>query len=74
LAVHHTDEELLKWGLSPDMVADQKWRANGSKGTSNDQSQSPRCLEAFFDLIPDSDDESEDTEDKTNSLSECSGQ
>ncbi|KAK2419159.1 phosphoglycerate mutase protein AT74 [Trifolium repens] len=74
LAVHHTDEELLKWGLSPDMVADQKWRANGSKGISNDQSQSPRCLEAFFDLIPDSDDESEDTEDKTNSLCECSGQ
>ncbi|XP_003626327.2 LOW QUALITY PROTEIN: phosphoglycerate mutase-like protein AT74H [Medicago truncatula] len=56
LAVHHTDEELLEWGLSPDMVADQKWRAHGSKAPSNDQS--PRCLEAFFDLITDSDDES----------------
>lgn len=70
LAVHHTEEELLEWGLSPDMIADQKWRANGNKGPSNDQS--PRYLEAFFDLLPDSDDEVVDTEDTTNSLSECS--
>jgi len=72
LAVHHTDEELLEWGLSPDMVADQKWRAHGSKPPLNDHS--PRCLEAFFDLITDSEDESVDTEDETDSLSECSRQ
>lgn len=70
LAVHHTDKELLEWGLSPDMIADQKWRAHGCKGASNDQS--PRYLEAFFDIITDSDDESVDTKDKTNSLSEHS--
>ncbi|CAK8544702.1 unnamed protein product [Lathyrus sativus] len=62
LAVHHTEEELHEWGLSPEMIADQKWRANGHKSPSNDQSL--RYLEAFFDLLPDSDDEVVDTEDK----------
>ncbi|RDX70913.1 Phosphoglycerate mutase-like protein AT74, partial [Mucuna pruriens] len=66
LAVHHTDQELLEWGLSPDMVADQKWRACASKGDWND-----RCfcyLDAFFDHLPDSDDDNVDNHDQTNSL------
>lgn len=66
LAVHHTDEELLEWGLSPDMVADQKWRARASKGACN--GQCPSYLDAFFDHLPDSDDDSVDREDNTNSL------
>ncbi|KAK7337823.1 hypothetical protein VNO77_18410 [Canavalia gladiata] len=66
LAVHHTDKELLEWGLSPDMVADQKWRAHASRGAWNDQ-----CawyLDAFFDHLPDSDDDNVDKHDDTNSL------
>ncbi|KAF8107661.1 hypothetical protein N665_0118s0029 [Sinapis alba] len=32
LAIHHSEEELEKWGLSPEMIADQKWRVNAHKG------------------------------------------
>ncbi|QCD77722.1 phosphoglycerate mutase [Vigna unguiculata] len=66
LAVHHADEELLEWGLSPDMIADQKWRACANKGEGND-----RCswyLDSFFDPLPDSDDDNVDKLDETNSL------
>ncbi|KAH7572011.1 hypothetical protein JRO89_XS04G0185200 [Xanthoceras sorbifolium] len=55
LAVHHTEEELIEWGLSPEMIADQKWRANASKGEWNEKG--PWCLEAFFDHLADSDDD-----------------
>ncbi|CAJ1960914.1 unnamed protein product [Sphenostylis stenocarpa] len=67
LAVHHTDEELLDWGLSPDMVADQKCRACANKGDGIDRS----CwyLDPFFDHLPDSDDENVDKLDEINSLS-----
>ncbi|XP_061348490.1 phosphoglycerate mutase-like protein AT74 [Gastrolobium bilobum] len=68
LAVHHTDKELLEWGLSPDMIADQKWRAHASKGAWNDQSS--WYLDTFFDHLPDSDDDgSVDKEDETSPLS-----
>ncbi|KHN43259.1 Putative phosphoglycerate mutase DET1 [Glycine soja] len=70
LAVHHTDEELLEWGLSPDMVADQKRRASASKGDWNDPCS--WYLDAFFDHLPDSDDDNVDKHDETDSLSECS--
>ncbi|KHN04021.1 Phosphoglycerate mutase-like protein AT74 [Glycine soja] len=70
LAVHHTDEELLEWGLSPDMVADQKRRASAGKGDWNDQYS--WYLDAFFYHLPDSDDENVDKHDETDSLSECS--
>ncbi|ESW19076.1 hypothetical protein PHAVU_006G094900 [Phaseolus vulgaris] len=66
LAVHHDDEELLEWGLSPDMVADQKSRACASKGEWND-----RCswyIDSFFDHLPDSDDDNVDKLEETNSL------
>ncbi|MED6172170.1 hypothetical protein PIB30_047570 [Stylosanthes scabra] len=55
LAIHHTEEELLRWGLSPEMIADQKWRAHANKGSWNDQV--PLCLNAFFDNLADSDDD-----------------
>ncbi|KAJ1417089.1 Histidine phosphatase superfamily, clade-1 [Sesbania bispinosa] len=67
LAVHHTDKELHEWGLSPDMIADQKWRAHANKGAWNDQC--PWYLDAFFDHLHDSDDDSVDKEDQKNCLS-----
>lgn len=29
LAIHHSKEEMEQWGLSPEMIVDQQWRANG---------------------------------------------
>ncbi|KAF9607145.1 hypothetical protein IFM89_032367 [Coptis chinensis] len=54
LAIHHTDEELEQWGLSPEMIADQKWRARSDRGDSNEKC--PWYLDEFFDHLPDSDD------------------
>ena len=69
LAVHHTEEEMLEWGLSPEMIADQKWRATASRGAWNDQCS--WYLDAFFDRLPDSDDDIAEEEDETNSFSIC---
>ncbi|KAI4301843.1 hypothetical protein L6164_035083 [Bauhinia variegata] len=63
LAVHHTDEEMLEWGLSPEMIADQKWRAHANKGTWNGHSS--WYLDSFFDHLTDSDDDNMDEEDET---------
>ncbi|PSS10162.1 Phosphoglycerate mutase-like protein [Actinidia chinensis var. chinensis] len=54
LAIHHSDEELQEWGLSPEMIADQKWRAKATKGDWNENC--PWYLDAFFDKLADSDD------------------
>ncbi|XP_022744728.1 phosphoglycerate mutase-like protein AT74H [Durio zibethinus] len=55
LAIHHTDEELLEWGLSAEMIEDQKWRINANRADSNDHSS---CyLNSFFNHQLDSDDE-----------------
>ncbi|KAK9049650.1 hypothetical protein SSX86_031382 [Deinandra increscens subsp. villosa] len=52
LAVHHSDEEMQVWGLSQEMINDQKCRANGAL--------TEKCewyLDGFFDhLATDSDD------------------
>lgn len=56
LAVHHSDEEMREWGLSPEMIKDQKCRANGVL--------TEKCqwyLDGFFDHL-DSDSEEGDTE------------
>lgn len=55
LAIHHTDEELLEWGLSLEMIQDQKWRIHGSKSDWNDQCS--WYLSSFFDQDSDSDDD-----------------
>ncbi|GAB4855503.1 hypothetical protein Ancab_024122 [Ancistrocladus abbreviatus] len=65
LAVHHTDEELLEWGLSPAMIADQKWRAQAKKGEWNEHC--PWYLEAFFDDLADSDENVENDNSDSNS-------
>ncbi|CAN4111197.1 unnamed protein product [Withania somnifera] len=54
LAVHHTDEEMLEWGMSPEMIEDQKWRANANRGALNDNC--PWYLDAFVDHLADSND------------------
>ncbi|XP_073309359.1 phosphoglycerate mutase-like protein AT74 [Primulina huaijiensis] len=59
LAVHHTEEELQEWGLSHEMIEDQKWRANATRGDWNE-----KCswyLDVFFDqYAEDSDSEYKD--------------
>lgn len=32
LAVHHSPQELEEWGLSPDMITEQEWRAKAIRG------------------------------------------
>ncbi|BFG37026.1 hypothetical protein CerSpe_233000 [Prunus speciosa] len=60
LAIHHSEEELVEWGLSPEMIADQKWRAHANRGDWNERC--PWYLDTFFDRLADSEDngESED--------------
>jgi len=65
LAVHHTDEEMLEWGMSPEMIADQKWRANANRGTLNDHC--PWYLDAFFDHLADSNDKDDEDVKSNNS-------
>ncbi|KAK6915536.1 Histidine phosphatase superfamily, clade-1 [Dillenia turbinata] len=53
LAIQHSDEEMQEWGLSPEMIADQKWRAK-----ANQREWNGNCrwyLEDFFDEFADSD-------------------
>nr|GMD04673.1 phosphoglycerate mutase-like protein AT74H [Ipomoea batatas] len=47
LAVHHSDEEMRSWGLTPEMIEDQKWRANAPRGAWNENCS--WYLDAFFD-------------------------
>jgi hypothetical protein len=64
LAIHHTEEELATWGLSPEMIADQKWRANAHKGEWKEDCK--WYFGDFFDHMADSDKEceTEATEDR----------
>ncbi|KAE9618986.1 hypothetical protein Lal_00047562 [Lupinus albus] len=64
LAINHTEEEMLEWGLSPDMIADQKWRATANRGAWNDQCS--WYLDEFFDHLAESDDDILQKEDETN--------
>ncbi|KAJ4954848.1 hypothetical protein NE237_011631 [Protea cynaroides] len=50
LAIHHSEEELRGWGLSTEMIADQKWRANAQKGDW--KNKRPWYLDTFFDHLP----------------------
>lgn len=60
LAIHHTEEEMQEWGLSPEMIADQKWRAHAKKGEWNENC--PWYLDAFFDQLAESEDSEDDVE------------
>lgn len=53
--IHHTEEEMLAWGMSKGMIDDQMVRVNGSRETLND------CctlqLDEYLDLLDVTDDE-----------------
>lgn len=52
LAIHHSTEELVQWGLSPEMIADQQWRATAQRGSWNEDCAG--CLSGFFDDLQNS--------------------
>ncbi|KAK3140762.1 hypothetical protein QOZ80_5AG0405470 [Eleusine coracana subsp. coracana] len=58
LLVHHTKEELESWGLSPEMIADQQWRASANRRSWTEECSS--FIDAFFEEPKDS--ESSDSE------------
>ncbi|XP_043710515.1 phosphoglycerate mutase-like protein AT74 [Telopea speciosissima] len=64
LAIHHSEEELLHLGLSPEMIADQRWRASATKGDWNEKHS--WYLDGFFDHLPSSDSSSSDSDDNNN--------
>ncbi|CAM0958289.1 unnamed protein product [Alopecurus aequalis] len=47
LLMHHTEEELASWGLSPEMITDQKWRASANRRSWVDECSS--FMATFFD-------------------------
>jgi Histidine phosphatase superfamily (branch 1) len=59
LLIHHTAEELEQWGLSPEMIADQRCRATSSINNFGDY-----LTNSFFDNLPDNSesDEAEDSD------------
>ncbi|KAM7508489.1 hypothetical protein LguiA_018942 [Lonicera macranthoides] len=64
LAVHHTEEEMKAWGLSPEMIADQNWRVNACRGAWNEKC--PWYLDSFFDSFAESDEGTEEEDDEKN--------
>ncbi|PKA54921.1 hypothetical protein AXF42_Ash000757 [Apostasia shenzhenica] len=57
LAIHHSPEELRSWGLSPEMITEQQWRATAKRGTWNDDSS--WYLYSFFGHLSDSDEDAQ---------------
>ncbi|KAJ9557415.1 hypothetical protein OSB04_012029 [Centaurea solstitialis] len=55
LAVYHSDKEMEGWGLLPEMIADQKWRARAMRGDWNEKC--PWYLDVFFDDLGSDSDE-----------------
>lgn len=68
LAIHHSEEEMREWGLSPEMIADQKWRIHANKGDWNENC--PWYLHEFFDHLADSDKDKDDKENDFSSICE----
>lgn len=60
LLVHHTKEELQRWGLSPEMIVDQQWRASSNRGSWTEDCSS--SIATFFDNWKDSEGEEEGEE------------
>ncbi|KAM0006036.1 hypothetical protein Hdeb2414_s0013g00418701 [Helianthus debilis subsp. tardiflorus] len=68
LAVHHSDEEMQQWGLSPDMIAGQKWRAYAPRGANMEKL--PWYLDGFLDHVSeDGDDDNDDDKNIENNVS-----
>lgn len=64
LAVHHSDEEMQQWGLSPEMIAGQKWRAHAPRGASMEKL--PWYLDSFLDHVSEDDGDDDDDDDIDN--------
>lgn len=64
LAVHHSDEEMQEWGLSPEMIAGQKWRAHAEKGASMEKL--PWYLDSFLDRVSENGDDDDDVDGNEN--------
>lgn len=47
LLMHHTKEELEEWGLSPEMITDQQWRASANRRSWSEECSS--FIATFFD-------------------------
>lgn len=57
LLIHHTPQELEQWGLSPEMIADQRCRA-----TSSNNDFGGYLTNSFFDNLPDNSDSNSDSD------------
>ncbi|KAG8067124.1 hypothetical protein GUJ93_ZPchr0005g14281 [Zizania palustris] len=68
LLVHHTKEELKQWGLSPEMIADQQWRASANRGPADECSSF--LTTTFFDNWNDDDNDYGDGACEENNLLE----
>ncbi|XP_074557701.1 phosphoglycerate mutase-like protein AT74 [Curcuma longa] len=60
LALHHSEEELRRWGLSPEMIADQQWRATANRGSWHENDL--WHLGNFFEHLKDSHDDEKPVE------------
>ncbi|KAI5054839.1 hypothetical protein GOP47_0029984 [Adiantum capillus-veneris] len=49
LAVHHSKKELEEWGLTPEMITEQEWRAKANRGQW--YRDWPWCCGTFFDHL-----------------------
>jgi hypothetical protein len=63
LLVHHTKEELEQWGMSPEIIADQQWRASANRRRSWAEECSS-FVDSFFEESKDSESSSEDDEEE----------
>lgn len=66
LAIHHSDEEMRRWGLSQEMITDQKMRATAKKSDWIDDC--PWHLNDFFQHLRESDEADCLEEDQQDSL------
>ncbi|CAH9076238.1 unnamed protein product [Cuscuta epithymum] len=55
LAVHHSEETMEAWGLSPEMIEDQMWRVDAPRGAWNEKC--PWYLSAFLDTYAEEEEE-----------------
>ncbi|CAH9107164.1 unnamed protein product [Cuscuta europaea] len=54
-AIHHSEETMEAWGLSPEMIEDQMWRVDAPRGAWNEKC--PWYLGAFFDTYAEEEEE-----------------
>lgn len=60
LLMHHTKEELESWGLSPEMITDQQWRASANRRSWSEECSS--FIATFFDNWNDQPEDDDDAD------------